>query len=113
MCLQSPAHHTGCNYPHHTTASKHSYDLPLSLSPIHPPSETPKMYSEGSVPSPEDVDYYEECVVADEVYLSSSPGSGELCTPLSDGTDAASRRDTDKIPKSNSGRITKKGKQHC
>ena len=62
------------------------------------------MYSESSVASPEDLDCYEECVVSDEVYLSSSP-TGSVCTP-SALSDSPSR--SDRIPKSNSGRITKK-----
>ena len=64
------------------------------------------MYSESSVASPEDLDCYEECVVSDELYLSSSP-TGSVCTP-SALSDSPSRRD--RIPKSNSGRITKKCK---
>ena len=96
-------HYAGCKPTAHLASiSTTSFSLPLS-SKI-------KMYSEGPIPSPEDVDYYEECVVADEVYLPSSPGSGEDC-PSSVATDATSRRDADRIPKSNSGRISKKSKQ--
>ena len=65
------------------------------------------MYSEGSVTSPEDLDCYEECVVSDEVYLSSSP-TGSVCTSSAVSDSSSRRSGTDRIPKSNSGRITKK-----
>ena len=68
------------------------------------------MYSEGSLTSPEGLDCYEECVVSDEIYLSPSSPSGTVCTAsaLVSDSSAAARRGTDCIPKSNSGRISKK-----
>ena len=68
------------------------------------------MYSESPSSSP-DVDCYEECVITDEFFVPPSPLSGTI-TPRAESPFTEKKESiTDRvgIPKSTSGRVTKKG----